>query len=569
MEFFSHPIVAVIILLGVLVIVHETGHFLVGKLCGIPVEIFSIGFGPTIFGFRRGETHYRLSAIPLGGFVKFYGSLPSEEVPDNLKGREFYRASVPRRLVTIAAGPLANFLLAVLVFTGLVMHGIEQPPALIGEIVKGSPAERAGIKFGDEIKAIDGKEVRSWKDVQRLIGERPKQNLQLKLLRGAESLELGLAPDAVQDEDMPGTRGRIGISRFMVPSVVTRMNDTGFLSQAGLLTGDRLVKAQWSGQTYELRYWRQFQNFLEKLGAAQAVGIEPAKIDLVVVPFVPESDDSSNKEKRSEQERSLSVLVPAGWAYEASTIAASTGITHGQLTIFKAEPPVEGLLRGDLILKWNGKPLDSTFDLSQELSVYHEPKVKLSIIRDAKELDLDIALKGIEVQKVEGKATAYTLPVTFWGTLEQPEWIVEQYSNPARALVYGLTETIDLTKSIGRAIGGLFTGEMPLSTLGGPIAIAKVASDSVRIGWQAFANALALISINLALLNLVPIPVLDGGQIAIVSAEAVIRRPVREVTIENYQKIGFVMVLALFVIATYNDLGRFWASMLRGVSTMF
>ena len=451
----------------------------------------------------------------------------------------------------------------------MVMYGIQQPPALIGEIVKGSPAERAGLMFGDEIKAIDGKEVRSWKDVQRLIGERPKQNMQLRLARKGQTLDLTLAPEAVQDEDMPGTRGRIGISRFMVPSVVTRMNAEGFFSLAGIQTGDRLVKVKWADQVFEIQYWRQFLNFMQILSDKQKAALEPASLEVTVESFVPETEEKEAKKPEKAAQRVVAVQVPPAWSLDSANLSESTGITHGQLTVYQSEPPVEGLERGDLILKWNDKPLATTFDLSQELSQYRQARAKLTVFRGGKELEIEVALKGVEVQKVEGKATAYTLPVMFWGTLEQPEWIIEQYKNPLQALAYGFTESLDLTKSIGRAIGGLFTGEMPLSTLGGPIAIAKVASDSVRIGWQAFANALALISINLALLNLVPIPVLDGGQIAIVGAEAVLRRPVREVTIENYQKIGFVMVLALFVIATYNDLGRFWASMLRGVSTMF
>lgn len=564
MEFFSHPIVAVILLLGVLVIVHETGHFLVGKLCNIPVEIFSIGFGPTLIGFRRGETEYRLSAIPLGGFVKFYGSVPSDEVPPELKGREFFRASVPKRLITIAAGPISNFFLAVFVFAGMVMYGIQQPPALVGEIVPGSPAERAGFQFGDHIKAIDGQPVKSWKDVQRLIGDRPKQDLQIKLERAQGLVDLKLAPEEVQDEDMPGTRGRIGISRFMVPSVLTRVNDQGFISQAGLVTGDRLLSVAWNGISVEIKYWRQFLNFLQTYAASPN---KPTSLMLKVSTYVPDAEEKGQQAPASV--RDLELRIPAEWTYQADTFEATTGISHAQLTVYRVEDPIKGLERGDQIKKINGTKVDGAFELGQALTNYASPKAKIGILRAGVEQEVEVELKPVEVQKAQGKTFVYTLPVVFWGNLEQPDWIEERYSNPLTALAYGFSESIDLTKSIGKAIGGLFTGEMPLAALGGPIAIAKVASESVKIGWQAFAHALALISINLALLNLVPIPVLDGGQLVLVSAEAVIRRPVREATIENYQKVGFVMVLALFVIATYNDLGRFWASMLRGVSTMF
>src|SRR6478735_1379394 len=212
MEFFSQPLIAVILLLGILVIVHEAGHFLVAKLCKIPVEIFSIGFGPTLFGFQLGETHYRLSVIPLGGYVKFYGTVPSEEVPEALKGREFFNASIPARLLTIAAGPFGNFVLAVIAYAGLVSYGLKLPPALVGEIIPNSPAERAGLQFGDVIIGINDKTIISWRDVQNLISGATNETLHLKIKRGTEEKAISVTPESVKDDDLPGKRGRIGIS---------------------------------------------------------------------------------------------------------------------------------------------------------------------------------------------------------------------------------------------------------------------------------------------------------------------------------------------------------------------
>ena len=132
-----------------------------------------------------------------------------------------------------------------------------------------------------------------------------------------------------------------------------------------------------------------------------------------------------------------------------------------------------------------------------------------------------------------------------------------------------MKETVRQTGVIAAAVYGLFTGDMPLKALGGPISIAKVASDSVKMGWMTFASALALISVNLGLLNLFPIPVLDGGQLVLLAPEGIRRRPLSVLAIENFQKIGFVMVLALIAMATYNDLSRFWTSMLEGVAGFF
>jgi regulator of sigma E protease len=560
MEFLSQPVIAVILLLGILVVVHEAGHFIVGKLCKIPVEIFSIGFGPTIIGFQIRETHYRLSLIPLGGFVKFYGTVPSEEVPEALKGREFYNASIPARLATIAAGPIANLILAVVAYAGLVSYGLKLPPALVGEIIPDSPAERSGLQFGDMITAINNEPIESWRDVQSLISGAANETLNLKVKRDQQELAVTVSPESVKEDDMPGTKGRIGISPNLVPSTITRVSDEGVLSAAGLQTGDRLLRVEMNGESTEVKYWRQvlrfFAQFKEPLAA-------PQELNLVV------RTEDPTKPEDPMPERSLKTTLPAGFQWDSSKAQELLGVSHAQLTIFKSEEPVPHLQPGDMIVEWDGKPVQSAFELSEVISDNRRPQAELKILRKGAVENITVPLKGVEVQRVEGKVTLYTLPVQFWGSLESPEYIEQRYTNPLQALKYGLAETGATTKAIAKGIGALFTGELPLAALSGPIGIAKVASDSVRLGWQIFFNSLAVISINLALINLIPIPVLDGGQMVLIGAEAGLRRRVSEAAIENYQKLGFMMVLALVVIATYNDLGRFWASMLRGVSSMF
>ncbi|MBC7533547.1 MAG: site-2 protease family protein [Oligoflexus sp.] len=563
MEFLAHPIVAVVLLLGILVFVHESGHFLIGKLCGIPVEIFSIGFGPVIFGFQRKETHYRISVIPLGGFVKFYGSLPSEEVPSFIKGREFYRAPIAARLATIFAGPTANIILAILVFSAMVMHGIKQAPAMIGELIPGSPAEKGGLLFGDKVIAINDREIASWKDLQRIISDAPSKELKIKVDRQGSIVEKTVATDSVDEKEMPGKKGRIGISPYIIPSVFTVVNPEGFIAKLGVKTGERAVKAQWDGKEYPLLFWRQWLQFLADVSASSG----SKTFELTLQNFDPQKDDAKVSAAPT---RVLPVALPADWVFNPAEQAQSTGLSQSQLTFSKVGPEVaESVKVNDKLLSWNQKPINSLFELGEVSSDNRQEIVSLELLRDGKKISLSVKMKAVEVQKLEGKVTIYTLPVEYLGGFVQPELVEEKFSNPFQALVYGSKETYEMVKNIGSALIGLFTGEMPLTTLGGPIAIAKAASDSVRIGWQAYLSALAIISINLALINLVPIPILDGGQIVLIASEAVVRRPVREKTIENYQKVGFIMVLALIVIATYNDVGRFWASMMKGVGSMF
>jgi regulator of sigma E protease len=195
--------------------------------------------------------------------------------------------------------------------------------------------------------------------------------------------------------------------------------------------------------------------------------------------------------------------------------------------------------------------------------------VTFQISRNMLHRDLEVNLKPIEAQKPEGKVTIYMLPVSFMALPDIPPPIVEQYSNPLAALSFGVRHTGDEALEQLKNLGALISGDIPIKALGGPILIAMVAGDSAKQGIQTFFNSLALISINLGLLNLFPIPVLDGGQLVVMGIEGVRRRPLREAAVENFQKVGFAMIMALVVLAMYNDFSRFWKSMLEGIVGLF
>lgn len=548
-ELLSHPVIATVIFLGILVFVHEAGHFLVGKFFGIAVEIFSIGFGPRVFSFRRGETNYCLSMIPLGGFVKFFGAVPSEPVPSHIKGREFHRASIFARLCTVAAGPIANFILAIVVYSVMGLHGIEYPPPIVGELLPGSPAERAGLQFQDKVIRIGEEPISTWRDLQRQVSENPGKNLLFTVVRKGTQLRIKIKPDIVEDSQQVTPRGRIGVSPGMVPSIVTVVSPD--VKAKGLRTGDRIISIAVPGsEPVAIRYWKELESFVE------ANHVAGGRFDLIV-----ESEASIQKlQKESQNERQISLELKPGLS----------GLMDSQLTIGDfTKSDFSGLEKGDRLLEWDGLALTSSFQLSDLISKNYSTDVVLTVLRDFVKTQVKVKLSPIDVQRAEGKVTLYTLPVLFLGALESPDTVTERYSNPLEALKYGALETYRTTSMILGAIIGLFTGEMPLKALGGPLAIAKVASDSVKLGIIPFLNLLAMISINLGLLNLIPIPVLDGGQMLLIGAEGVNGRPLPEQAVEGYQKVGFVMVLALIAMATYNDLGRFWASMVKGASTLF
>jgi regulator of sigma E protease len=584
--FFSHPITAVVILLGLLVFVHEYGHFIVGRLSGIAVETFSIGFGPRLLGWRSKGTDFRISWIPLGGYVKFAGSHPSEEIPPGLNGKPFRDATLTQRAATIAAGPVANFLLAITVYATLGMVGIPHPPPYIGEVIAGSPAAAAGIQFGDRFVRIDGQKIETWRDLEEIISKSPEKALQDVLLRDGAETTVTLTPSAVETEDLAGRPvkiGRAGVALGSLPTVVTVTKEAGAAATAGLATGDQISKVSWQGPSGPVekatRFYPELVRALEaavKDGATSATlaaaPIEYPKATPVdgAKPQVTAATEGDGKDKAKAEPRTLTMSLAAGAGLAGKELVAALGMTDSQLTVGDAIETAAGVLKpGDRLLAFGGKDVADVYALREALIANTAAEVTVKIQRRFKVFDAPLNLKGIEVQKPEGPATFYTLPIVFLGQQVDQDPIVERYANPLAAIAFGARETGRQTVELMGNISDLISGDIPVRALGGPMLIAKVAGDSARRGWQTFLASMALISVNLGLLNLFPIPVLDGGQLVLMGAEAVRRRPLREAAIENFQKIGFAMVLALVVLATYNDLRRFWRSMLESVAGLF
>jgi regulator of sigma E protease len=193
------------------------------------------------------------------------------------------------------------------------------------------------------------------------------------------------------------------------------------------------------------------------------------------------------------------------------------------------------------------------------------PQIKLSVMRDYQQVDVTASLKPVEVQAPEGLITIYILDAAMLGQTSLPEFETLREFNPVTAAGLAVKEAYDQTSLMVIGLWQIVTGAVPIKSLGGPIMIAKVAGDSAKAGWMTFLASMAVISINLGLVNLFPIPLLDGGQLVLLGVEAVKRSPLEEGTVENFQKLGFVMVMSLVILALYNDLSRFWSSILGSV----
>ena len=189
--------------------------------------------------------------------------------------------------------------------------------------------------------------------------------------------------------------------------------------------------------------------------------------------------------------------------------------------------------------------------------------VVIQVERAGSPLSISLTMQEVEVQRPTGKATLYVFPFAFLGSLIPATPVLTQYTNPLLALQHGVMETWNLSRTMVEALGGLLVGAVPMQSLGGPIMIAKIAGYSMKAGWETFVQVLAMISINLGILNLFPIPVLDGGRLLLLGVESIRRRSLSEESVERFQKLGFMMVLLLTFLATYNDLSRFWVSIVK------
>ncbi|MFQ6672390.1 MAG: RIP metalloprotease RseP [Candidatus Tectimicrobiota bacterium] len=344
-------IIAAIVGLGLLIFVHELGHFLVAKYTGVGVERFSIGFGPRLLGRTYGETEYRLSAIPLGGYVKLIGEDPGDA--SALVPNSYAAQSVGVRLAIVGAGPAFNVLMAVLIYALIYMIGVPRIPAVVGEVLPDTPAMRAGLAQGDTILSINGRPIKLWHDLKKVVVKSAGQKLTVVVERGGRHVTLLVIPELAQDKNIFGEaiqEGRLGIRA---------------------------------------------------------------------------SDDR----------------------------------------VYKSYPPHVALWKGTV-------------------------------------------------------------------------------------------RTVDLTRLTILAVVKLIQGTVPAKSIGGPIMILQMAGEQARVGFFSYVSFIALLSINLAILNLLPIPILDGGHIFFLLAEAVMRRPVSLKWRETAQQVGLVLIISLMLFAILNDLTR-------------
>jgi regulator of sigma E protease len=442
-------IVAFVAVLGVLILVHEFGHFLVARLSGVGVERFSIGFGPVLWRYRGPQTEYCLSAFPLGGYVKMMGDdenpLEGGKIGDADPVRAFNNKPLPVRFLIVLAGPAMNAVLAAVIFA-LVFMLLGRPviPAIVGRVTEGGPAAQAGLATGDRIVAVAGRPVEYWEDVLQTVDNHRGASVRLTVKRASAERTVDLTPlkSTVRD-----------------------------------LFGD------------ERDIW-----------------------DVGARPFV----------------------------------APVIGEVLGGLPAERA-----GLRSGDTVVAIDGKPVRTWDELAEIIRKRAGQPTPLDIKRGSETLTLSVVPNTFKERGPDGKETEVgrigispAAPTTY------------VRSTPVTAIWDGVARTAEVTALTAVGLYKIARGQLARSNIGGPIQIAVTAGEQARQGLPSLAVFTAVISVNLFLLNLLPVPMLDGGHLLFFACEAVLGRPLSVRKREVAQQVGFVLLMLLMVYAVYNDLDR-------------
>ncbi len=424
-------LLAFLFVLGVLVFVHELGHFLVARFHGVRCLTFSLGFGPKLFQTKRGDTVYCVSAIPLGGYVKMAG----ESAEDEREGKddEFLSKSKWQRFQILIAGPAMNLILAVVVLTVVLYQGAQVPvfqdePPVVGSVTDDSPAATAGVRPGDRILSVAGREVDTWEELYNAVYPRADREIEVVLRRDGNVRSINVTPVGQTKYNL----GDLGVVPSISPQVASLQSSNSAARDAGILVGDVIEGVD--GRAVNQNSLIEIINENPNIPLTLQIRRDGVQQDLVVTP--------------------------------------------------------------NLI---DGVGLIGVF--------------------------LDAEMRTIE-------------------------------PGPFEAFTMSLEQNYELSTTIFQALAGLITRDTPVSQLVGPVGIAQASGDAAAFGWISLFGLMSFISLNLGILNLLPIPILDGGHIAIMAMEGVSRRDFSVQLKEKMLLVGFALLMTLMVTVIYNDLTR-------------
>ncbi len=535
-------IVPLVILLGLLIFVHEMGHFLVAKYFGVRVETFSLGFGKKIFKYKKGDTEYCISLFPLGGYVKMYGDDPTAEVPESEKQYAFNHKPVGQRIGVVLAGPLMNFFFAILLFALIAVVGEQTIQPTLGDVPLNSQAYSDGFRSGDKILKINETAVESWDQVQSMVEDNANKVLKFEVLRfNSEEIETisseaKLAPNKniLSSEDFVGEIEGLGFASSAATIGVISENSAAY--KAGLRLGDQILEVD----------GKEVLRFKELVAAIQAS---------------PNSNVSLKIQPAEEKKEPYTIEISK--TSNAQATLHSFGIENSDLYIAKimenSAASKAGMKEGDRIVSVNNQTVSSWQEIVNLIQGFkpEDKSLQVTVRRNGKEEAVSVTPELIEQVTPTGKEKqVYALGVITAMVIAPPYTFIERTANPLSAIATGFKKSIHWTKATVMSFVRLIQNKVSAKSIGGPIMIGQLASKTFEIGISPFMKIMAIISINLFVLNLLPIPILDGGHLVFYTIEAIKGAPLSMRKMEIAQQVGLVLLLALMVFAFVNDIGR-------------
>ncbi|MDO9183561.1 MAG: RIP metalloprotease RseP [Bacteriovorax sp.] len=515
-----------ILFLGPLVFFHELGHFLFARLFGVRVEVFSIGFGPKLFKKKIGDTEYAVSAIPLGGYVKMFGDDPfnKDDIPESERVYSFTHQGKFARFWIVMGGPLANFILAFFIFFTLLISGERIPEIKLGLVPSESLIYKGGLRTGDILLKINDTEVYNPTDLM-VEGKGEIKNISVRRQDQVVVLPVDFKGDKFFED---------------------------VLKYPPFLRKPFLINSH--SQTYVMSFEKGKVNVLDSIEEmSQRHNVKFAYL----YPLLPGQDISSENLKF---DMAAGIEVPLNFTDLKSMLVGfdAKGFRTIDLMVrsVNMNSPADkiGVRENDVFISLEGEKVYSFEDLRTRLQSIEKKDVDVEIWSKGEIKKLNIVP---DVTQQEGK-TLRLLGVYSYIEVQKINFVHTKSKGLFGSGKYSIIRTWDSVKKTVDGFVKLLTNQISLKTIGGPLAIGKVAHDSFNTSLSYFFQLMALISVNLGVINLFPIPVLDGGHILFIALELINGGPLSRRKMEIAQQVGLSMLLMLMVGAIFNDVSRFF-----------
>lgn len=544
-------IVPFVVLLGILIFIHELGHFLVARWCGVRVEVFSLGFGKKILQYKSGDTVYALSIIPLGGYVKMFGEQPNSEIPEEEKSVSFTHKKVSQRIAIVLAGPMMNFIFAVFIFSLIAFFGEEARIPRLGDVKESTAAYAAGLRSGDMIVKVNNEPILTMEQVQKILNQNIGQIVKFDIVNTETSESKSINANVLPKENpnilsRDTTLGNIEGLFDYAKGTTLGVSRNSLLATFGIKTGDEVIAIN----KIQIKYWRELEEKVNNLDLSQ-----PLQITI---------QTRNEKNKIEQQELTLSVehlslIKPTD---DVDVRLKKIGLQSSELfvgkIVEKSPAAAAGLFEGDQITSVNNQEIKNWEEVVENIKSFDgKNPVELTVNRSGEIKKLQITPIMTSQTTVYGtEDKRYTIGIISVPNVATPELMIYRAEGVFPSIQKGFQKTIDVTYMTIMSFVRIFENKISPKNIGGVISIGQAASETFKIGLLHFFQMMAAISVNLFVLNLLPVPVLDGGHLLFYTIEILKGSPLSMSKLEIAQQVGLALLMSLMVFALFNDFTR-------------